>query len=611
MKNIQSFTTKGLSAVLLGFTVLASSCDKNESEARPAAEIGHQTMATTSAGSSFIFNSSFEGATSVSDEYLEGATANSITRSAEQAKTGSYSAKFVLNKTDAIVGGSKRSEMLLDWVEQPKFERWYGMSIFVPSSYVNDPAEEQLFQWHAMGTKDLDGVSMVNSPMAMYTKNGRWEFFMKYGGTFDLGPYEKGKWTDWVVHVKFSHESDGIFELWKDGKLVVKTTGRNNYRDLKGNYFKIGVYKYAWTDGYASTTTTRTLYYDDVKIGDGTSSYADVAPGGQATSPAPAPVPAPEPTPAPAPSTTPVFAVNGGGAEFKASNGITYQADRYFSGGFSHSVTGAVANTTDDLMFQKGHYGTNFSYNVPVANGTYDVVFGFVENYNSSAGLRQFDVLGEGKEIISNLDIFTVAGKSKAYFLTRTISVTDGKLNLNFRSDRGDAMVAAFHVVKSSSTVSPEPAPAPAPSPSVTFSVNGGGSEFKASNGITYQADKYFSGGFSHKVTTAVANTTDDAMFQVGHYGDTFSYNVPVANGTYDVVFSFVENYNSSAGLRQFDVLAESKEIIANLDIYKVAGKSKAYFLTRTVSVTDGTLNLNFRGDKGHAMVAAFHLIKK
>ena len=76
------------------------------------------------------------------------------------------------------------------------------------------------------------------------------------------------------------------------------------------------------------------------------------------------------------------------------------------------------------------------------------MTFGFVENYNSASGARQFDVLAEGAEIISNLDVFRVAGKNTPHIVVKTITVQDGRLNLNFRSDRGDAMVSGFHIVK-------------------------------------------------------------------------------------------------------------------------------------------------------------------
>lgn len=225
----------------------------------------------------FVENS-FEATDPFLNIHLEKATDSSITRSDERARAGSFSARFILNKTDPDVAGSKRAEVLLDWVEDPAFERWYGLSIFLPASYVADPAEEQLFQWHAIDSVDLDGLLMANSPVAMYTKNGRWEFGLKFGGTYDLGPYATDAWTDWVIHIRFSHGSDGLVEAWKNGKLVVQQHGRNNYRAERGNFFKIGIYKYPWTQNVVSGTDSRRLYYDEIRIGDERSSFSAVSP---------------------------------------------------------------------------------------------------------------------------------------------------------------------------------------------------------------------------------------------------------------------------------------------------------------------------------------------
>ena len=448
MNTKHALTLKGFAALLLGVTVVATSCKKDETpslESTSAPTEENMSMATTTTTSgSFIFNNPFEATDCFSNMYLEKANTNSITRSSEQKRTGSYSAKFILNKSDADVAGSKRTEAVLEWVTPPKYERWYGMSMFLPSSYITDGAEEQLFQWHSQGTVDLDGVSTNNSPMAMYTKNGRWEFGMKYGGTIDLGVYDKNVWTDWVIHVKFSYESDGLLEIWKNGKLVVQKSGRNNYRELKGHFFKIGVYKYGWAQGYTSTTTSRTLFYDDVKIGNENSSYAAVAPQSGSTT-----------TSSTTPTTTTtststnqtVFAVNAGGSAFTAANGITYQADKSYSGGSTFKTTSSISNTSDDALYQSERYG-NFSYNVPVANGTYEVTYRLAEIYNSASGKRRFDVLTEGSETISNLDIYAVAGKNNAYNVVKTVTVSDGTLNIRFRSDIDYAKLSALHIIK-------------------------------------------------------------------------------------------------------------------------------------------------------------------
>jgi hypothetical protein len=403
-----------------------------------------------------LTNSTFEESNALSAWLSEQAYSSSITRVASPSG-GGYVSKFLLKKSDPLVAGSYRAEIKTN--TDPKgAERWYGMKVFLPSSYAKDPVPESIFQWHNTPNFNAGedwGSYKKNNPWRLETNNGRLRFVHQFNTvasdpkssvssrSYDLGEYKLGEWINFVVHYKATHTSDGILEMWKNGTKVLTINGPGvYYNDETGPYFKMGIYKWGWS-GTGSTVSERTLYWDDVKIGNQNSSYNEVAPGGSTTTPTPTP------TPTPAPTNSVVYAVNGGGSSFAASNGVTYQADKNFSGGFSHSVTNAIANTVDDALFQKGHYGTNFTYNVPVANGTYDVVLHFTENYNSASGKRQFDVLAEGKEIISNLDIFKAAGsRYKAYSLTKTVTVTDGTLNLNFRRDLGDAMVAAFHLVK-------------------------------------------------------------------------------------------------------------------------------------------------------------------
>lgn len=210
---------------------------------------------------------------------VEAATKNSILRSSERSRSGRYSAKFTLNKSDADQGGSKRAE-LTDWsgrMPSPKAERWYGLSMFLPGSYAKDPCEEIVFQWHGVNSVDLDGESMSNPALAMLTRNGKW-VLNAWDGPIDLGAYDQNVWTDWVLHIKFSPDPDGLIEIWKNGEKVLTLKGKNTYRDKVGNYFKMGIYKYGWKDGYVSTTSSRTIYYDEVRVGNEKASFSDVAP---------------------------------------------------------------------------------------------------------------------------------------------------------------------------------------------------------------------------------------------------------------------------------------------------------------------------------------------
>lgn len=123
-----------------------------------------------------------------------------------------------------------------------------------------------------------------------------------------------------------------------------------------------------------------------------------------------------------------------------------------------------------------------------------------------------------------------------------------------------------------------------------------------------YSADQYFSGGKTAKTAAAIDGTTNDALYQSERYGD-FSYAVPVANGEHQLTLKLAEFYWNAAGKRVFDVTAEGKLIVNDLDIFSAAGgKNKAYDLTVPVTVTDGTLNLNFITVKDNAKISAIHI---
>jgi hypothetical protein len=146
----------------------------------------------------------------------------------------------------------------------------------------------------------------------------------------------------------------------------------------------------------------------------------------------------------PTPGTV-VLAVNAGGKQYTDKAGIVYRADKYYSGGRIHRTTKAIAGTEDGPLYQTERYG-NFDYAIPVANGNYTITLKFAELYWSSSGKRIFDVRIGGTEVISNLDIFAKVGKCRAYDVSIPVTVTDGKLNISFRSDVSSAKVSAIWV---------------------------------------------------------------------------------------------------------------------------------------------------------------------
>lgn len=96
----------------------------------------------------------------------------------------------------------------------------------------------------------------------------------------DLGLVTKSRWTDFVFHIKWAHNNTGVVELWRNDKLIYSRYNRaNSFNDVLAPYFKIGVYKWEWEGISRSVSTERTLYIDEVRIGNDKATYNDVFPG--------------------------------------------------------------------------------------------------------------------------------------------------------------------------------------------------------------------------------------------------------------------------------------------------------------------------------------------
>lgn len=142
---------------------------------------------------------------------------------------------------------------------------------------------------------------------------------------------------------------------------------------------------------------------------------------------------------------------------------VTYVADQYFSGGTANSTTEAISGATDSALYQTERYGT-FSYDIPVTAGTYTIKLQFAEIYQTSAGKRAFNVAIEGKQQLSNVDLYTLAGKNGAYnYEVKNIRVTDGKLTINLEGTVDNATIAGFSVYSADGKLDTSTPPPPPP----------------------------------------------------------------------------------------------------------------------------------------------------
>jgi len=163
----------------------------------------------------------------------------------------------------------------------------------------------------------------------------------------------------------------------------------------------------------------------------------------------------------------------------------------------------------------------------------------------------------------------------------------------------------------------------------VVFAVNAGGSAYTAADGTQYEADatnQYYTGGTAFSTGDAgtpsdpeIGNTEDDTLYQTERYGDPFSYDVPVENGTYEVTLQFAEIYQGVSSNdgdadeisdRVFNASVEGQQVLTDYDIYAEVGALNATDKTYTVEVTDGQLDVDFSASADNAKISAIKVVE-
>ena len=130
-------------------------------------------------------------------------------------------------------------------------------------------------------------------------------------------------------------------------------------------------------------------------------------------------------------------------------------------------------------------------------------------------------------------------------------------------------------------------------------------------DGLTWQADQFFSRSSVYKNVKPIEATTSDALFQSERYGSRFSYSIPVAPGVYRVKLHFAEIYFSSAGARVFNIDVENGQgRLYNFDIVSEVGAKCALVKTiNDIYVNDGTLDIDFKALVNNGKISAIEII--
>lgn len=245
--------------------------------------------------------------------------ANSLSVSGERVRAGSRSYKFSLapygtpgtqNRVELVLRGFTASPQVRNFLTGQEY--WMGWSIYIPHDFVfpNESKNEwaTMSQFHG-ATESCDNQYMgpceaffLNSSVVGFRTVIRATAERCSSGSLSrakayTAQFKKGAWNDVVLNFRYNYTNSGspFFKMWLNGQLVANDTGANCYNDAMGPYFKMGI--------YGNSSSRITVYYDEIRVGDETSSYNEVAPKGSAAA-------APAESSSPAPPTLKVISTN-------------------------------------------------------------------------------------------------------------------------------------------------------------------------------------------------------------------------------------------------------------------------------------------------------------
>jgi hypothetical protein len=141
-----------------------------------------------------------------------------------------------------------------------------------------------------------------------------------------------------------------------------------------------------------------------------------------------------------------------------------------------------------------------------------------------------------------------------------------------------------------------------------------GGPAYTDSKGQVWSADYGYNAGQVSTTHGAVSGTSDPGLYQAGRWSDAraLTYTFPLANGAYHVNLYFAELYpqDQHVGARVFNVKLQGNLLFQNLDIFAAAGANTALVKGADISVTNGTVQIEFDNIADHAKIVAIEIMQ-
>ena len=267
--------------------------------------------------------------------------------------------------------------------------------------------------------------------------------------------------------------------------------------------------------------------------------------------------------------------------------GKLWSPDVYFSGGSTvQSRVQHIWRTQDPIIYRDSRQG-DFSYNIPLKAGVYELRLHFAETLygpenpgGGGEGSRTMTVMVNSETLLQDFDVLADAGGER----TADVKVfhdispaSDGQLHLGFSGRSGSAMLSAIEILPG---VRGQIRPVRIMARDVPYYSNGS---------RWWSPDAYFKGGQISNSQEVAFGTDDPEFYETERWGH-FSYAIPVSPGRYSVMLHFIEHHaadsfdheapspagrSANAQDRVFNVFCNGKTIIDGLDIVKEVGQNR------------------------------------
>jgi len=306
--------------------------------------------------------------------------------------------------------------------------------------------------------------------------------------------------------------------------------------------------------------------------------------------------------------------------------GKLWSPDAYFSGGAAvPSTVQHIWRTQDPIVYRSSRQG-DFTYNIPLKPGTYELHLHFAETFygpenagGGGEGSRIMTVLANGQPLLREFDVLADSGGDRTAEVKVFPDISpaaDGQLHLSFSAVKGgSAMLSAIEILPG---VQGKVRPVRIVARDVPYYSN---------DSHWWSPDTYFKGGQLSTSQEPATGADDPEFYETERWGH-FSYAIPLAPGRYMLTLHFIEHRAEKApdrnaaligssgaetGARVFNVFCNGKTVLANLNIVKEAGENhplvrKIWGLTPDAQ---GKLLLEFVPVTRYATVTAIEVVEE